>query len=127
MNDRYTTGLEGEFQPGSNETVLANKIGITDAERMNAVELDLLEQLYHTIFLDDFPDRRLTLSDLRTWHRRWLSNIYRWAGHERSVNMGKAGFQFATAAQIPRLLANFERDCLQPWTPCRLAGDSLTW
>lgn len=126
MSDRYTTGLEGEFQPGSNETVLANKIGITNAERMNAVELDLLEQLYHAIFLDDFPDRRLALADLKTWHRRWLSNIYHWAGHERSVNMGKAGFQFATAAQIPHLLTLFERDCLQQWTPCCLAGDALT-
>ena len=32
--------------------------------------------------------------------------------------MGKSGFQFAAAAQIPRLLAEYERDCLLPSTPC---------
>jgi cell filamentation protein len=32
--------------------------------------------------------------------------------------MGKDGFMFAASAQIPRLLADFERSCLNRWTPC---------
>lgn len=52
--------------------------------------------------------------------------MYEWAGEERSVNVSKGGFQFAVAAQIPRLLALFERDCLARFTPChRLERDSL--
>lgn len=58
------------------------------------------------------------MEDLKTWHRRWLGNVFAWAGQERSVNMGKDGFMFAAAAQIPRLLADFERNCLARWTPC---------
>jgi len=107
---------QGAFEPGSHDQVLRNKLGITDSEEMDAVELLLLEQLYQAVLVEDLPDRRLRVADLKTWHRRWLGNVYGWAGQERSVNMGKGDFQFA-AAQIPRLLSVFERDCLARFTP----------
>jgi cell filamentation protein len=90
---------------------------------MDAVELLLLEQLYQAVLVEDLPDRRLRVADLKTWHRRWLGNVYGWAGQERSVNMGKGDFQFAAAAQIPRLLSVFERDCLVRFTPCHDFSD----
>jgi len=34
------------------------------------------------------------------------------------VNLAKDGFHFAAAAQIPRLLEEFERRFLQRFTPC---------
>lgn len=44
MTDRYTVpGTEGEFQPGSNGLVLANKLGIQSAEDMVELELELLQ------------------------------------------------------------------------------------
>ena len=52
------------------------------------------------------------------WHRLWLGYVYPWAGQERSVNLGKGGFQFATAGLLPGLLRDFERQCLARWTPC---------
>lgn len=109
---------EGEYQPGSNEQVLKNLLGITSLEEMHEVELGLLAQLYEAVLVEDLPDRALTAEDLKTWHRRWLGNVYTWAGQERSVNMGKGGFSFAAAGQIPRLLEQFEQNCLQRWTPC---------
>jgi cell filamentation protein len=67
------------------------------------------------------------VADLKNWHRLWLGNVYPWAGQERSVNMGKGGFQFATAGLIPGLLAAFEREHLARWTPCgELTSDELT-
>lgn len=117
---------EGEYQPGSNEQVLKNLLGITSPEEMNEVELGLLVQLYEAVLVEDLPDRALTAEDLKTWHRRWLGNVYSWAGQERSVNMEKAGFMFAPAAQVPRLMALLEKDCLERWTPCRdLNSDEL--
>jgi cell filamentation protein len=48
------------------------------------------------------------------------------AGRERSVNVGKDGFQFATAGLLPGLPSAFERQCLRRWTPCvQLAPDEL--
>lgn len=118
MNRYSVRNAEGEYQLGSNEQVLINLLGITSPEEMNEVELGLLVQIYENVLVEDLPDRVLTVEDLKTWHRRWLGNVYEWAGQERSVNMGKGGFSFAAAGRIPSLLEQFEQNCLQRWTPC---------
>lgn len=119
MKDRYAIdGAEGEFQPGSHHQVLLNLVGIQVPEDMDELELELLDQLYEDVLLKQLPDEALTVDHLKTWHRRWLGNVYAWAGHERQVTMSKNGFPFAAVPQIPRLLAEYERDCLARWTPC---------
>lgn len=119
MVDRYSVqGGEGAFQPGSGGRVLVNKLGIRSPQDMDELELELLQQLYEYVLVDALPHRVLTVDDLRTWHRRWLGNVYGWAGQDRSVNMGKQGFMVAASAQVPRLLAEFEQSCLARWTPC---------
>ncbi|MFC7420434.1 Fic/DOC family protein [Iodobacter arcticus] len=85
---------------------------------MDEAELVLLKQLYQQVLVDEFPDRTITAGDLQDWHHMWLGNVYDWAGCVRSVNMSKGDFHFAAAAQIPRLLDVFERDCLARFTPC---------
>ena len=116
-------GSEAECEPGSEGRVLANRLGVTDPDEMEEIELTLLGRLYAAVFGDEFADRRLTVADLKRWHQRWLGNVYAWAGEERSVNMAKDGFHFAAAAQIPALLGKFEKSCLAQYTPCR-EGDA---
>jgi cell filamentation protein len=119
MSGRYqASGAEGEFEPGSNGSVLRNRVGIQSPDDMDELELRLLKETYEAVLLQDFPDRRLTVADLKAWHRLWLGNVYSWAGHERSVNLGKGGFQFATASLVPGLLQTFDRDVLARRTPC---------
>jgi len=119
MTDRYqVTGLEGHFEPGSDDQVLANKQGITDPNEMDDLELALLHDLYELVLGNEFPNRSLRVADLKTWHRRWLGNVYRWAGQERTVNLSKGGLPFAASTQIPTLLEQFERECLNRFTPC---------
>lgn len=127
MSERYqVNGPEGEFEPRSNGLVLRNLVGITSPNDMEALELQLLLELYDEVLLQNLPDRPLTVADLKHWHRLWLGNVYAWAGQERSVNLGKGGFQFATAGLLPGLLRNFERQCLATWTPCgKLAPDEV--
>ena len=127
MSSRYqATGAQGTWQPGSNDKVLANKLGIVNPAEMAEAELVLLAKLYAAVLIDDLPDRRLEVADLKTWHRRWLGNLYDWAGEERSVNLSKGDFHFAAAPQIPRLLTAFDRDCLSRFTPCHaMGGDNL--
>lgn len=100
------------------DDVLANRLGLTDQDDVDAAELILLQQLYEAVLIDALPDRTLSVADLSTWHRRWLGNLYEWAGALRTVNVSKGGFMFANAALIERLLAEFERDCLARYTPC---------
>jgi cell filamentation protein len=127
MTNRYQVpGKQGEFQSGSENLVLANKLGITTPDDMNELELHLLTQLYEEVLINHLPERQVTVADLKTWHRRWLGNVYAWAGQERTVNMSKGDLMFAAAAQVPRLLAQFEHNCLARWTPCQgMASDVL--
>ncbi|MBR7890126.1 Fic family protein [Marinomonas sp. A79] len=105
------TTTEGEFEPGSNEAVLKNKLGIITVDDINEAETELLIQLYEYI-LSETDHSALTAVDITNWHRMWLGNLYEWAGEYRSVNMSKGGFHFAAAKQIPKLLQQFESDFL---------------
>ncbi len=123
--DRYDTSgnLEAQFESGSNDSVLKNKLGIHDASEMDDIELDLLIQLYDQIPDWVEKDQKLSTADIREWHRRWLGNVYTWAGQYRTVNMGKGEFQFAAATQIDRLMDVLDRDFLFHYTPCSSMTD----
>jgi cell filamentation protein len=119
MSNRYQVdGPQGAMQPGSDDQVLTNKLGITSSDEIAEAELLLLGQLYEAVLIESLPDRTLMIADLMTWHRRWLGNLYDFAGALRTVNVSKGGFLFANAALVPKLLQDFERDCLQRYTPC---------
>ena len=118
MNTRYTaSGTQGQTEPGSDGAVLANKLHITRPDEIEEVELLLLEQLYESVLALNLPARSIVVGDLVGWHRQWLGNVYPWAGELRGVNASKGGFTFAVATQVPRLLMEFERDCLARYTP----------
>lgn len=123
--DRYDTSgnLEAQFEYGSNDSVLKNKLSIHDASEMDDIELDLLIQLYDQIPDWVEKDQKLSTADIREWHRRWLGNVYTWAGQYRTVNMGKGEFQFAAATQIDRLMDVLDRDFLSHYTPCSSMTD----
>ena len=125
--DRYhASGPQADSQPGSDGLVLRNRLGITDPQQLQDAELQLLLQLYEFVLGEAFPERGIKVADLAEWHRLWLGNVYVWAGQLRSVNLGKGGFQFAAAAQLPRLLQDFELQCLRPSTPCTdMDGEAL--
>lgn len=127
MTNRYqVSGSEGEFEPGSHGLVLRNNVGISTTADMDELELTLLAQLYQEVLSNQLPTYTLSVADLRDWHRWWLGNVYEWSGQDRSVNMSKGGFGFAAVAQVPRLLQEFEANCLSRWTPCDgLALDDL--
>ena len=120
MRGRYDTAgnVEGRFEPGSNGRVLANKLGVSDVEEMNDLELDLLRQLHENILGSVEADQTITGADICKWHRRWLGNVYVWAGRYRTVNLGKGGFQFAASGQIPRLMDHLDKEVLATHTPC---------
>ena len=103
---------EERYQPGSGDLVLANKLGITDEEEMEALESGLLLMLYEQLFIEGQPPAALAFEHISGWHRQWLGNVYDWAGRLRNANLTKDGFQFAAADRIPLLLDGFERQFL---------------
>ena len=119
MSRYHVAGSEGKFEKDSGEQVMANKLGLTDSTEMNEAELVLLEQLYQSVFEEKFPEGKLNVALLKSWHRRWLGNIYEWAGQERTVNISKGGFIFAPSAQLPKLLNEYNK-YLAHYTPCNV-------
>jgi cell filamentation protein, protein adenylyltransferase len=116
---RYAAaGSESEFQPGSRGRVLRNLLGITRVREMEEAETQEFNAAQREAQRIYGPDHRFTPADIRRLHRMWLGRIYPWAGHYRTVNIGKGGFQFAHAPLIPRLMAVLGRDVLRRHTPC---------
>ena len=120
MADRYdTTGNpEGQYEPGSQELVLLNKLGITDLQEIEDIEFDYLIQFQVALFDELSIDQQISTEDLCEWHRRWLGEIYEWAGNFRTVTMSKGGFPFAAVPQLPSLMEKFEQQYLKKYTPC---------
>lgn len=119
MTGRYAVdGNEGAFQPGSQGRVLANRLGIVRVRDMQVAETRALLDLTDALLDEVGVGQRFTAHDLCDWHRRWLGDLYSWAGEYRQVNMGKSGFQFASAHLVHGLMAGFEREVLAVQTPC---------
>lgn len=117
MNKYHVSNSEGKFADGSDEEVLANKLGLSNVDDINDAELVLLEKLYQVIFEEQFPSEQITVSLIQRWHRQWLGNVYDWAGQLRTVNISKGGFMFAPAGRVATLLAQFEKEYLVKYTP----------
>ena len=119
MSPRYTAaGREAEYEPGSRGRVLRNRPGIrrvTDMQYAESAALDAVQEWAAGHF---DAEHRFTADDVCELHRRWLGDIYPWAGEYRAVNVAKGGFMFAAAAQVPRLMAEFGRKVLVKETPC---------
>lgn len=111
--------IEAQFEPGSHERVLRNKLGITSKREIDRLERQ--EQFRTIKELTGMYDKnhRFTASDIREIHKLWLGNIYEWAGEYRQVNVSKDDFSFAAAKQVPKLMNELEKGALRKYTPCR--------
>ena len=125
MDNRYDTleNSEGLYQPGSDNTVLLNKQGITNVDDMDNVEFDLLVKTQELIFNTTQIDETITSKTLCSWHQEWLSTVYDWAGQYRSVNIRKDGFMFSAAHRIPKLMEDYGNQYLTTYTPCNTMDD----
>lgn len=120
--NRYRAeGPEAEYEPGSRDRVLRNRLGIRSVREMAARESAALVAATQQMIDDTRVDQRFTAADVRRMHHLWLGEIYVWAGEYRQVNMGKGDFMFAAAGQVPRLMLELERGALREFTPRRFA------
>jgi len=119
-SSRYSTAHlpEDQYEPGSNDLVLKNKLGIKSPAEMDDAEALALkastDKLVRTIEIH----HRFTAADICGFHKLWLGEIYSWAGKYRQVNLSKGNFPFAAAIHIPALMNQFERKVLARNTPC---------
>jgi cell filamentation protein len=84
MSGRYTAqGPEAESEPGSHGRVLRNLQGIRSIREMERRESAALLTVTEVMIDTTRQDQRFTADDIRGMHRRWLGDIYEWAGEYR--------------------------------------------
>jgi cell filamentation protein len=110
--------VEAQYEPGSGDRVLKNLLGIVSSDEMDNIEVYALEQALIMLISEYSETHRFMADDVRKIHKRWLGDIYEWAGEYRQVNVSKDAFPFAMAARLPVLMGAFEKDVLTKHTPC---------
>lgn len=123
-DNRYdVSGLpEAQFESGSGDQVLRNRLGITSKLAMDDAEARALQRATDRFIGTFDANHRFTAADVCEIHRGWLGEIYEWAGRYRQVNVSKGEFPFAAAAQIPALMAECEQGALRRHTPCNVTN-----
>ncbi|MCR4780437.1 MAG: Fic family protein [Ruminiclostridium sp.] len=92
MPDRYGYDFAHDTKycaPGS--TILKNKLGITDEERLRSAEREITAMWLLRLKAEPVKGR-FDLAHLCAIHRRMFSDIYPWAGKCRTVDISKGNF-----------------------------------
>lgn len=110
--------VEAQYEAGSNDMVLRNLLGIIDPDEMDRVEARALAKATDILIRKYNQEHQFTAADTCHFHKTWLGKVYEWAGRYRKINITKDDFTFAMAAQIHKLMEQFEQSQLTQYTPC---------
>ena len=116
---RYSVSADEDYEPGSNNQVLKNKLGIKYSDQMEAQKESELERAELELFELFDENHQFTAIDICNIHQLWLGDIYYFAGNYRTSNMTKDGHMFAAANRIEYYMEKvFQSDFLAKYTPC---------
>lgn len=100
------------YQPGTDLPI--NRLNIGDAEILQEVEAQLLQQAYQTFVTELTADTRFDEAYFQSLHRRTFESLYVWAGQYRTQDMVKGGSMFCRATFLPnesrRIFAELEKE-----------------
>ena len=71
---------KAQFEPGSNDLVIKNRLGITSPKVMDDTEALALERTIVGLVGKYNERHRFTAADICEIHKFWLGEIYEWAG-----------------------------------------------
>jgi len=117
----WSTGIEGEWQPGSRKRVLRNLRGVTRKTEMDRLEADALLAVQEHYLGRITAETTFTADMICRMHKDWLGGIYEWAGRYRTVEMQKGSFRWPPAIRVAQNMGTLETDFLKKVTPCRPA------
>lgn len=92
-------------------TMLENKLGITDSSQLARAEEKISKQKALSMFESGYLDSLTpgTFESLAKIHRYLFDEIYSFAGEVRKVNISKGGFRFASALYLESALESIDR------------------
>lgn len=119
FSSKYKTNIKSEYEPGSNNKILRNKLGIRNKTDLNYEEYNAYFEAENKLIRKFDKDHKFKVEDIHYINKIFLGNIYDWAGKLREVNISKGGFSFASAFALPSAMNEFELNVLKPNTPCK--------
>jgi cell filamentation protein len=105
------------------KTVLVNKLGITQLDRLQLLEEEKLAQAYETLSGQIRSDTPLTCELIKHIHNLIFGDIYEWAGRWRTVWIRKPGMTWPAPDFIDESMTAFEEDVLQKRRAARIGDD----
>jgi cell filamentation protein len=104
------------LNPGA--TTLRNKLGLIDAESLDAFE----RRMVAARAAEGIPSGEFDLPHLQAIHRHLFQDVYDWAGELRTVEISKGGHQFMLRQFIQNGMADVHRRVIKA---DRFKGSSL--
>lgn len=117
--NRYIVHPNEDFQPGSSK-ILKNYLETCDSIVISQKETEALQLTYEYYAQNLTNEDPITPKIIKEMHKKWLHQIYPFAGTYRTVSMSKDGFPFAAPGNIEQLMETFGKSELKLYTPCRL-------
>jgi len=125
---RYSVPGDEDFEPGSNDEVLKNHLGIKSQDDMEALEEQELKRTELELLKIFDQNHSFVAEDICDIHELWLGDIYPFAGQYRTVNIAKGDFSFALSGRIADLMTKLESDYLVKYSPCHFSDiDELAY
>ena len=97
---KYQFDASDFYVPGTDVPV--NRLGITDAEQIAAIEAELFSQAYEQFIEELTPHTAFDQAYFCSLHQRTFESLYAWAGAYRQQDAIKGNTRFCGAAQLPR-------------------------
>lgn len=119
--DRYDVAgnVEAQYVDDA-QTVLVNKLGISDLAALQITEEQSLARAYGRLLREVRTDTPMTGALLRHIHAAIFGELYAWAGRWRTVWVSKPGITWPPPDFLDRSMVDYERNTLARWS-----GDSL--
>ncbi len=100
------------YQPGTDLPI--NRLNIDDADILQEVEAQLLQQAYRTFVSELTADTRFDEAYFQSLHLRTYESLYAWAGQYRRQDMVKGASMFCRATYLPhesrRIFSELEKE-----------------
>lgn len=122
--DRYDVSgnVEAEYVD-ADQTVLANRRGITDLSTLQILEEEALAKAYETLLREVRTDTSMTCDLLRHIHHEIFGELYQWAGQWRTVWISKPGVTWPAPDFLEQNMQAFETNVLGKYPAKLLVED----
>lgn len=119
---RYAGSTDDDYQPGSQNRVLKNKLGITSKRKLHDEEIIAYQKAAEKLAQTLSSDHKFNADDVKGIHKEIFGDLYEWAGEYRNKDLSKDGFMFSRAIFIDEQMREFSKLILEKRTPPAVGG-----